>query len=55
MRQLHVAEGHDLAGKSQQVSFSYLGIVRANKSEVNNQMSRDNEKEICEEGHKCVQ
>jgi hypothetical protein len=61
-----LAEGRDLAAgkhlhlreKSQRILstgllllFSYFGIVRANKSEVNDQMSRDNDKTICEEEH----
>jgi hypothetical protein len=46
---MNFAEGRDLAGKSQRICFSYFGIVRANKSEVNDQMSRDNDNRICEE------
>jgi len=48
---MYLAEGRDLAEKSQRMLFSYFGIVRANKSEVNDQMSRDNDKTICEEEH----
>jgi hypothetical protein len=37
---MYLAEGRDLAEKSQRIVISYFGIVRANKSEVNDQMSR---------------